>query len=103
HHLGGGEARAAHVAAGAVDAVGAVVDAEVGQQDLQQRHAAPVGRVGVADAHALGAAHALAAARVAPARAGRGAGSVVLGRVGKDRELVGQLHAGTVAGLRLSR
>ena len=51
----------------------AVEDAAVGQQDLEQRDAAPVGRIGVADAHALGRADALAAAAVALRRARRGA------------------------------
>src|SRR5690606_228175 len=101
-HLAGGEAGAAHVAAGPVDAVGAVVDAEVRQQDLEQRYAAAVGRIRVADAHALGAADALRAARVATPCTAGGAGGVVLGRVSEDRQLVGQLHAGTLAGTRLS-
>ena len=40
----------------AVDAIGAVVEAPIRQQDLQERHAAAVGRVGVADAGAGGRA-----------------------------------------------
>jgi hypothetical protein len=74
------EAGAADVGAGAVDAVGAVEDAGVGQQDLEQRDAAPVRRIGVADAHALGA--------------GGGAGGVVFRRIGEDLELLAEVHAG---------
>ena len=46
----------------------AVEDARIGQQDLQQRDAAAVGGIAVADAHALGAADAGAADRIAPCR-----------------------------------
>ena len=43
------EAGAPDVGGATVDAVGAVVDAGVGEQDLQQRDAAAIRRVGVAD------------------------------------------------------
>src|SRR5688572_29103419 len=72
----------------------AVEDAAVGEQDLEQRDAAAVGRVGVADAHALGRADSLAAAAVALARPGRGAGGVVFGRVGEDGELLLEIELG---------
>src|SRR5690606_26556499 len=55
HHLFRGKAGARHIAGAAVDAVLAVVQAE-GQQDLQQRYAAAIGREAVADAHAVGGA-----------------------------------------------
>ncbi len=58
HHFVGREAGARDVAADAVDAVQAVVLAPVGEQDLQQRDAAAIGRVAVADAHAAGGAQA---------------------------------------------
>src|SRR5690606_7891906 len=102
-HLVGGEARAPHVAGHAVDAVHAVEDAEVGQQDLQQRHAAPVRRVRVADAHATGAADATGLRRVPLGRAAGGARRVVLGRVGQYREFFGDVHRARVAGTGLSR
>ena len=82
------EARARHVGGAAVDAIGAVVEAEVRQQDLQQRHAAAVRRVGMADAHAGRGAEPALAARVALRRAGRRAGHVILRRVGEDGELL---------------
>jgi hypothetical protein len=91
------EAGARDVARDPVDAVEAVVDAEVGEEDLEQRDAAAVGRVAVADPRALGRADALAAERVALRRAARGAGGVVLGGVGEDRELAVELHRGRCA------
>ena len=91
HHFLGREARAAHVAGDAVDAVEAVVDAVVGEQDLQQRNAAAIGRVAVADAGAGGGAEA-AAARVALGRAAARAGGVVFGGVGEDGEFGGEIH-----------
>src|SRR5690606_38644436 len=95
------EAGAAHVRAAAVDAVGAVVDAEIGQQDLQQRDATPVGRVGVTDAHALGGTDGAGRATgVAPGPAAGRAGGIVFGGVGQDRQLFGELHAGMLAGAR---
>ena len=97
HHLGGGEARARDVARNAVDAVGAVVDAEIGQQDLEQRYAASVWRVRVADAHALGTADATLAQRMPLARAAGCARGIVLGRIGQDRQLVFQLHGRILA------
>ena len=85
------EAGARGVGGAAVDAVGAVVKAPVGQQDLQERDAAAVGRIGVADAHAAGRAEAGLAAR-ALRRAGGGAGGVVLGGIGEDAQLRGKLR-----------
>ena len=87
HHLFDAEARARRIAGAPVDAVQAVVDAEVGEQDLQQRDAAAVGRVAVADAHALGRAHAAGAERMLLAGSAGSAGCVVLGRVRQHRQL----------------
>ena len=92
HHLLGREARARHVARDAIDAVRAVEHAEVGEQDLQQRHAAAIGRVAVADAHALGAADAAGLAGIALVGAAGRAGGVVLGGVGQDGQLGADVH-----------
>jgi len=63
HHFIHREARPRHIAGGAVDAIEAVVVAGVGEQDLQQRDAAAVRRIGMTDAHAgRGRAEALAVA-----------------------------------------
>ncbi|MNV44161.1 hypothetical protein D3C71_1359100 [compost metagenome] len=86
HHLIHREARAGHVAGHAVHAVQAVVLAEVGEQNLEQRDATPVRRIAVADAHAFGRAHAAPADRVARCCAARCTGGVVLGGVGQDGE-----------------
>ncbi|MNN09096.1 hypothetical protein D3C81_1219700 [compost metagenome] len=87
-----GKARPWHVAGAAVDAVLAIVKAEVGQQHLEQRHTAPVGGVAVADPHAVGGAQAVAAPRAALGGAAAGTGSIVLGCVGKDAEFGDELH-----------
>jgi hypothetical protein len=84
--------RARHVGTAPVDAVLAVVDAEIGQQDLEQRDAAPVRRVAVADAHAAGGADAVLAVRRALGRTAAGAGGVVFRCVSEDFELVVQFH-----------
>lgn len=89
-HLLRGEASARDVRALAVDAVVAIEDAVVGQQDLQERDAAPVRRIGVADAHALGRADPFAAERVFLRRAGGGAGGIILRRVGENFEALAE-------------
>ena len=83
-----GEAGAADVRGLAVDAIMAVEDAAVGQQDLEQADTATVGRIGVADAHALGRAKPLAVAAVPLGGAGRRAGCVIFRSIGKDFELL---------------
>ncbi|MNP41335.1 hypothetical protein D3C76_1350300 [compost metagenome] len=75
----------------------AVVQAEVGQQYLEQRYAAAVGGVAVTDTHAVGSAQAVAAARIALGRTAAGAGCVVLGGVGKDAEFGDELHGAVSA------
>ncbi|MOA00514.1 hypothetical protein D3C78_1198830 [compost metagenome] len=42
--------RSLDIAGRAVDAIGAIIDAEIGQQNFQERNAAPVRRIGMADA-----------------------------------------------------
>ena len=86
HHLLGCECGAADVAGAAVDAVVAIVDAEIRQQHLEQRDAAPVRRVAVADARAAGGTYAFAIERVSPDGSRAGARGVVLGGVGEDGE-----------------
>lgn len=54
----GGEASTADVAGATVDAVVAVVEADVGEEDFQERDAAAIGGVGVADAGSAGGADA---------------------------------------------
>ncbi len=95
-HLVDREARPRHVRGAPVDAVLAVVDAEIGEQDLEQRDAAAVRRIAVADAHAGGGAQAVLAFRAALGRTAAGAGCVVLGRVGQDFELVVEFHRARV-------
>ena len=102
HHLIDCEARPGHVAGHAVDAVQAVVLAEVGEQNLEQRDAAAVRRVAVAYAHALGRAHAAPAHRVARRSAARCAGRVVLCRVGQDGEFGLQFHCMNLRGIYLA-
>ena len=90
--LFGRKGRARCVVRAAVDAVFAVVAAVVREQHLQERHAAAVGRKRVAaarDGRGRAADLALLIAALGPAR---GAGGVVLCRVGKDRELVEKVH-----------
>ena len=80
--------RAPHVRALAVDAIVAIEHAVVGEQDLEQGDAPPVRRIGVADAHPFGRAHALASAAIALRRPGRGARGVIFCCIGKDFELL---------------
>ena len=58
-----GEPSPRRVAGDSIDAVLAIVDAVVGQQNLQQRDASTIGRVAVTDSHALGAADLAARSR----------------------------------------
>ncbi|MNP63276.1 hypothetical protein D3C76_1586550 [compost metagenome] len=70
----------------------AVVQTEIGQQYLEQRDAAAIGGVAVADAHAIGGAKPLAATRAALGRTAAGARGVVFGSVGEDAEFGDELH-----------
>ena len=85
------------VVAAPVDAVGAVVNADVGEHDFQQRDAAAVGRERVAYAPPRRAAH---IARTAAARdAARRARNVVFGRFGQHLEFFehGLFHGGKLS------
>ena len=88
--LSGGEGGPGHVTGAAVDAVGAVVPACVGHQDLQQGNAPAVGGKGVAAPRHHGGPQ--LARPPHPGQAAGGAGGVVLGRVGEDGQLVQELH-----------
>jgi hypothetical protein len=81
-----GKAGAAYIGGDAVDAEDAVVGAEVGEEDFEEGDAAAVGRVGVADAGAVGVADAIGGAGAASS--GGGAGGVVLCGVGEDFEFL---------------
>ncbi len=87
------EARALHIAGAAIDAVVAVVEAGVGEQDLEQRHTTPIRRVAVANAHATGGADAFAISGIFPCRSRAGARGVILRGIGQDFEFAGKLHA----------
>jgi len=85
-----GEAGALDVGGDAIDAEDAVVGAEVGKEDFEQRDAAAVRGVGMADALAVGAPD--TAGRRGAFGARGGAGGIVLGRVGEDLELLLDVH-----------
>ena len=91
--LFGSEAGALNVGGDAVDAEDAVVGAEVGEENFEQGDAAAVRRVAVADAHAVGVAHALTVAAAFGTRGG--AGGVVFRSVGENLEFLLDVHAGT--------
>ena len=93
HHLLDAEAGALDIGRHAVDAIGAVVDAEVRHQDLEQRDAAPVRRIGMADAHPLGRSQAPRPG-IAPGRPAGGAGGVVFRGIRQDGELFHQAASG---------
>ena len=86
-HFLDAEAGAPNVAGAVIDAIRAVEHAEVGEQDLEQRDAAAVRRVGMTDAHPGRGTQAATIAGVAFGRARGGAGRIVLSGIGQDREL----------------
>ncbi len=87
HDLLGREARPLHVAGDPVHAIKAVVDAMIGEQQLQERDAAAVRRIGMTDAVAGDRADAACLDRVlAGLGTAGGTGGVVFRRVGQDRE-----------------
>ena len=96
HHLVHREAGASDIAADAIDAIQAVVEAEVGEEDLEQRDAAAIGCVAVADAHAFGRADAAAAHRIAPLAPAGSARGVVFCCVGQDGEFLMFVHCWNV-------
>src|SRR3546814_2773086 len=87
------EARTLDIARRAVDAKAAVVDAEVGEQDLEQRDAPPVGRIAVTDAHALGRSDSPGLGRIALHRPRRCARCVIFRRVGRSEEHTSELQS----------
>ncbi len=93
HDLVRRKARPLHIRRGPVDAVGAVINAEVGQQHLEQRDAAPIRRVGMAD-RPFGRADAAGLCAVSPLRSAGRTGCIILGRIGENRQLSlkGELH-----------
>ena len=95
----GGEAGALDVGRDAVDAEDAIVGADVGEEDFEERDAASVGGIGVADAHAVGVADALPVAAALGAAAG--AGGVVLGGVGENFEFLLGVHGGWMSSCRI--
>jgi len=54
NHVRNGEPRTPHVGTLAIDAIMAIEEAAIGQQDFEQGNAASVRRIAVANAHALG-------------------------------------------------
>lgn len=84
------EARAFDIAGGAIDAIGAVVDAEIGQQYLQKRNAPPVRGIGMTDARPLGRTEPAARGRIAFLRTAGGTGGVIFGGIGKNGQAFGK-------------
>ena len=92
-----GEAGAANVRTLAVDAIMAVENAAVGQQDLEQRNAATIGRISVANAHAFGRSDARRfARRAAFGSARRRARRIIFRRVGENFKLLTDIELGHV-------
>ena len=88
----GSEAGAPHVARPAVDAVQAIVLAEVREEDLEQADTAAVRRVAVTDPHPLRGSDPRAVSALSTLRAGAGARRIVLRRVGQHGQLVLDIH-----------
>ena len=87
------EARPLDIGGPAIDAVDAVIDTAIGEQDFQQGNAAAVRRIGVANPHALGTADSgCLAVRTAFFGAGTGAGRIVFRGIRKDFEFAEQVH-----------
>ena len=91
HHLRHTEARTGNVRRDPVDAVLTVVNAEVGEQNLEQRHTAPIRRIAVANATACGRPQPSCRSVALGAAAG-GTGGVIFGCVSQDGEFVLQFH-----------
>ena len=65
NHLLGGEPRASHIRALTIDAIVAIENAMVGEQQLEQRDTSTIRSIGVADAHPFGRTYALPALAIA--------------------------------------
>ena len=88
HQLACPKAGARHVGGRAIDAKDAVINAKIRQQHFQERDAAAVRRVGMADTRTTARAYALAVERVSFRPATGRAGRVVFRSVGENRQLV---------------
>ncbi len=86
--LFGGKPCSFDIAGGAIDAIGAVIDAEIGHQDFQEGNAAPVRGIGMADSGAFGRAQPAACGRIPFRRAARCAGGIIFGGVGQDGKTI---------------
>lgn len=84
HHLLGSKPRPLDIARRTIDAIGAIIDTEIGEQYLQERNAAPVRRIGMAYARPLRGAKSAGCSRAAFRRAAGGTGRIVFGRIGKN-------------------
>src|ERR1700733_5045762 len=91
--LGHSEARPRHIARAPVHAVETIVDAEIGEEDLQQRNAAAIGREAMADAHARRGADPAPRRRVAFWGAAARTRGVILRCIRQEGELAFQFHA----------
>jgi len=92
----GGETGAPDIAGASVDTVVAVVEADVGQKDLQEGNTATVRSVGVADARSASGADASSGRRILPLRAGAGAGSIIFGGVSEDLKFLRSVYVNKV-------
>src|SRR5580698_144776 len=103
NHLGHSETRPRHIAGAPVHAIETVVDAEIGEEDLQQRNAAAIGREAMADTHARRGADPTPRRRVALRGATAGTRGVVLRCIRQKGELAFQFHAVRIYSIDLSR
>ena len=100
HNLFGGKPRPGSVAGDAIDAIAAVIDAIVCQQQLEQGNTASVRCIAVANPDAVGVTQ---PARNASAfGAAAGARGVVLGSIGQNTQLLLYLHPGIRCAKRLN-
>jgi hypothetical protein len=86
------EPRTSHVAGFPVHTIQTIVGAKICEQNFQQRNAAAIRRVTVADAGADGRADAFAAARIASLAAAAGARGVIFRGVGEDGKFLREVH-----------
>ena len=74
-----------------IDAVGAIIDADIGHEHLQKRDAATIFREAVATACLTASAQLTAFAR--PVNSRRGTGHIILGRIREDLQLLEDVHS----------
>src|SRR5690606_7486127 len=75
----------------AVDAVAAIVNAPVGEQDLEERYTASIGCIAVANPHPVRRPDA-AGLRAATVRPTARTGCIIFGRVGEYAEFLSNVH-----------